>query len=82
MLELDQYHLRNWWSIVIAALQFDNLKSCVFSSSFFFPIHLLQVDATKDMGQSARVHAAETTEALEAASVEVTENIVSHKLLN
>ncbi|XP_059459747.1 uncharacterized protein LOC132189174 isoform X2 [Corylus avellana] len=31
----------------------------------------VSVDATKDMGQSARVQAAETTEALEAASVEV-----------
>jgi hypothetical protein len=41
------------------------------------PIHLLQVDATKDEGQSARVQAAKTTEGLEATSVEVTENIVS-----
>ena len=50
----------------------------------FFSPHSLatQIDATKDVGQSARVQAAETTEALEAASVEVTDNIVSQKLLN
>jgi hypothetical protein len=53
-----------------------------FFLNFLFPIHLLQVDATKGVGQSARVQAAETTEVLEAASVEVTENIVSQKILN
>ena len=79
MLELDQYHLRNQWSIAIVALQFDNLKSFL----FFFPYSLAtQIDATKDVGQSARVQATEITEALEAALVEVTENNVSKKLLN
>jgi hypothetical protein len=52
-----------------------------FSSSFPHSL-ATQIDATIDVGQSTRVQAAETTEALEVASVEVTENIVSQKLLN
>jgi hypothetical protein len=53
-----------------------------FSSSFFPHSLATQIDATIDVGQSTRVQAAETTEALEVASVEVTENIMSQKLLN
>ena len=50
---------------------------------FLFPHSLAtQIDATKDVGQTTRVQATEITKALEAASVEVTENNVSQKLLN